>query len=217
MTTLNKKIKEKLAFDLTAIAAAKKLEALNVKLKALNEEFWIEYKTQIDSVLQINPKRYDELIQAGALRYTTRVELKKMPNAALTCSENFREMVRKLPITFIAPPESYYRRFTVVFKHNQALPAINEDLLNLAIGTDCKFAKRADELLGEYYEIIKSAIVFKADVASILLPIRTRKVLLERFPEAAKLLPAPAEKTGNLIPTQLINDVRDRLKAGIPS
>lgn len=217
MTTLNKKIKEKLAFDLTAKAAEKKLKALSVKLKALNEEFWTEYKARIDSVLQIDPKRYDELIQVGALHYTTQIELKKTPRAAVTFSEDFREMVRKLPITFIAQPGSYYRRFTVVFKHNQALPAINEDLLNLAIGTDCKFAKRADELLGEYYEIIKSAIVFKADVASILLPIRTRKVLLERFPEAAKLLPAPAEKTGNLIPTQLINDVRDRLKAGIPS
>ena len=217
MTTLNKKIKEKLAFDLTAKAAEKKLKALSVKLKVLNEEVWTEYKTRIDSVLQIDPKRYDELIQAGALRYTTRIELAKTPNATLTHSDDFREMVRKLPIAFIERPESYCYRFTVVFKHDQALPAINEDLLNLAIGTDCKFAKRADELLGEYYEIIKSAIVFKADVASILLPIRTRKVLLERFPEAAKLLPAPAENTGNLIPTQLINDVRDRLKAGIPS
>ena len=217
MTTLNKKIKEKLAFDLTAKAAEKKLKALSVKLKVLNEEFWTEYKARIDSVLQIDPKRYDELIQAGALRCTTRVKIEKTPNVELSCSENFREMVRKLPITFIAQPGNYCRGVTVVFKHNQALPAINEDLLNLAIGTDCKFAKRADKLLGEYYEIIKSAIVFKADVASILLPIRTRKVLLERFPEAAKLLPAPAEKTGNLIPTQLINDVRDRLKAGIPS
>lgn len=217
MTTLNKKIKEKLAFDLTAKAAEKKLKALSVKLKALNEEFWTEYKARIDSVLQIDPKRYDELIQAGALHYTTRIELKKTPRAALGCTEIFIEMVRKSPIAFIGCSEGYYRRFTVVFKHDQALPVINEDLLNLAIGTDCKFAKRADKLLGEYYEIIKSAIVFKADVASILLPIRTRKVLLERFPEAAKLLPAPAEKTGNLIPTQLINDVRDRLKAGIPS
>ncbi len=217
MTTLNKKIKEKLAFDLTAKAAEKKLKALSVKLKVLNEEVWTEYKTRIDSVLQIDPKRYDELIQVGALRYTTRIELKKTPRAALTCSEDFREMVRKSPIAFIGRPESYYHRFTVVFKHDQALPVINEDLLNLAIGTDCKFAKRADELLGEYYEIIKSAIVFKADVASILLPIRTRKVLLERFPEAAKLLPAPAEKSGDLVPVQLINDVRDRLKVGIPS
>ena len=213
MTTLNKKIKEKLAFDLTAKAAEKKLKALSVKLKALNEAFWTEYKTRIDSVLQIDPKRYDELIQVGALRYTSSFEIKGIANSDRRFSDEFKTISRKLLAPHIGSAARFYKRISVQFRSEQSVPMVNDDVLDI----NAKFAKRADMLLGEYIDIVIAATKFHDDVTSILHPIRTRKVLLDRFPEASKLLPAPAEKTGNLIPTQLINDVRDRLKAGIPS
>lgn len=213
MTTLNKKIKEKLAFDLTAKAAEKKLKALSVKLKALNEEFWTEYKTQIDSVLQIDPKRYDAMIQLGAMRYTSSFEIKGVTNSDRRFSDEFKTISRKLSTSHIGSASRYCNRISVQFRSDQSLPMVNDDALTI----NAKFAKRADTLLGEYIDIVIAATKFHDDVTSILHPIRTRKVLLDRFPEASKLLPAPAEKTGNLIPTQLINDVRDRLKAGIPS
>lgn len=213
MTTLNKKIKEKLAFDLTAKAAEKKLKALSVKLKALNEEFWIEYKTQIDSVLQIDPKRYDAMIQLGAMRYTSSFEIKGVTNSDRRFSDEFKTISRKLSTSHIGSASHYYNRFSVHFRSDQSLPMVNDDALTV----NAKFAKRADTLLGEYIDIVIAATKFHDDVTSILHPIRTRKVLLDRFPEASKLLPAPAEKSGDLVPVQLINDVRDRLKAGIPS
>lgn len=213
MTTLNKKIKEKLAFDLTAKAAEKKLKALSVKLKALNEEFWTEYKTQIDSVLQIDPKRYDAMIQLGAMRYTSSFEIKGVTNSDRRFSDEFKTISRKLSTSHIGSASRYYNRFSVQFRSDQSLPMVNDDALTI----NAKFAKRADTLLGEYIDIVIAATKFHDDVTSILHPIRTRKVLLDRFPEASKLLPAPAEKSGDLVPVQLINDVRDRLKAGIPS
>ena len=213
MTTLNKKIKEKLAFDLTAIAAEKKLKALNVKLNALNEEFWIEYKTQIDSVLQIDPKRYDAMIQLGAMRYTSSFEIKGIANSDRRFSDEFKTISRKLSTSHIGSASRYHNRFSVQFRSEQSVPMVNDDALTI----NAKFAKRADTLLGEYIDIVIAATKFHDDVTSILQPIRTRKVLLDRFPEASKLLPAPSEKSGDLVPVQLINDVRDRLKAGIPS
>ena len=211
MTTLNKKIKEKLAFDLTAKAAEKKLKALSVKLKALNEEFWTEYKTQIDSVLQIDPKRYDAMIQLGAMRYITSFEMRGLGNSKRGFDQFFKSIANQLPTRIVCLVS--YSRYGVHFRSDQSLPMVNDDALTI----NAKFAKRADTLLGEYIDIVIAATKFHDDVTSILQPIRTRKVLLDRFPEASKLLPAPAEKSGDLVPVQLINDVRDRLKAGIPS
>ena len=213
MTTLNKKIKEKLAFDLTAKAAEKKLKALSVKLKALNEEFWIEYKTQIDSVLQIDPKRYDAMIQLGVMRYTSSFEMRGLNNSKRAFGDEFKALVPRLAVKHVGRQSYYNGRFNVHFRSEQSLPMVNDDVLDI----NAKFAKRADALLGEYIDIVIAATKFHDDVTSILYPICTRKVLLDRFPEASKLLPAPAEKSGDLVPVQLINDVRDRLKAGIPS
>lgn len=212
MTTLNKTIKQKLAFDLTVVAVDKKLKALNSKFKKLNTEFWIEYKSQIDSILQIDPSRYDSLIQLGAMRYTSSFEIKGIANSDRRFSDEFKTISRKLLAPHIGSASRYYNRFSVQFRSEQSVPMVNDDVLDI----NAKFAKRADTLLGEYIEIVIAANKFLDDVESVLAPIRTRKVLLERFPEASKLLDPIVKPAGNIIPVELINGVRERLKSGIP-
>ena len=59
--TLNKKIKEKLAYDLTAKAVEKKVKALEKELVKLNKEFWVQHDKIVADVLQIDKARYSEL------------------------------------------------------------------------------------------------------------------------------------------------------------
>ena len=215
--TLNKKMKEKLAYDLTAKAVEKKMKALEKKLRLLNVEFWVEYQSRIDEVLQIDPNAYDRLIQVGALRYTTTVYVHDIPYNGVWVADDFREMMRSLPMSYVSRRDGHARHLTVAFRSEKALPMVNREDLGLASGVECKLAYRADQLLAEYFDIIKSAVKFHADVTQIIMPIRSYRVLLDQFPEAAKLLPAPTKPAGNMIPVELINDVRERLKAGIPA
>ena len=222
--TLNKKMKEKLAYDLTAKAVEKKMKALEKKLVQLNVEFWVQHDKTVADVLKIDKKRYNELQLAGALLCTTGVIACNLENSKSGIGETLlgisNEVNRRLQThvtKFINRNNNYYSRLKLMFVNNYSVPTINRETLNIADSRDCPFYKKADELLGEYISIIKSAHKFHADVTQIIMPIRSYRVLLDQFPEAAKLLPTPAEKSGDLVPVQLINDVRDRLKAGIPS
>lgn len=222
--TLNKKMKEKLAYDLTAKAVEKKMKALEKKLVKLNVEFWAQHDKTVADVLKIDKKRYNELQLAGALLCTTGVIACNLENSNIGIGETLLgisiEVNSRLQthITkFINRNGNYYSRLKVMFVNNYSVPTLNRETLNIADSRDCPFYKWADELLGEYISIIESAGEFHNDVTKIIMPIRSYRVLLDQFPEAAKLLPAPAKRAGNMIPVELINDVRDRLNAGIPN
>ena len=222
--TLNKKMKEKLTYDLTAKAVEKKMKALEKKLIKLNTGFWAQHDKTVADVLKIDKKRYNELQLAGALLCTTGVIACNLENSKSGIGETLlgisNEVNRRLQThvtKFINRNGNYYSHLKLMFVNNFSVPTLNRETLKIADSRDCPFYEMADELLGEYISIIKSAQMFHSDVTQIIMPIRSYRVLLERFPEAAKLLPAPSEKSGDLVPVQLINDVRDRLKAGIPS
>lgn len=221
--TLNKKMKEKLAYDLTAKAVEKKMKALEKKLVKLNTEFWVHHDKTVADVLKIDKKRYNELQLAGALLCTTGVIACNLENSKSGIGETLlgisNEVNRRLQThvtKFINRNGNYYSHLKLMFVNNYSVPTLNRETLKLADSRDCPFYKKADELLGEYISIIKSSHKFHSDVKQIIMPIRSYRVLLDRFPEAAKLLPAPAKAAGNMIPVELINDVRERLKSGIP-
>lgn len=223
--TLNKKIKAKLALDLTAKAVEKKMKALEKKLVKLNTEFWTEHNKRVAEVLQIPVKRYAELQQAGALLSATLFTAKGLENSKNGIGETLIEMSHEVNrrlqgsiSKLINRNGNYYSRLKVQFVNNFSVPTLNTDAMGGLAGSSlCSFSNKADALLGEYIDIIKHAHKFHSDVNQIIMPIRSYRVLLEQFPEAAKLLTPPAKPAGNMIPVELINDVRERLKAGIPS
>lgn len=222
--TLNKKMKEKLAYDLTAKAVEKKMKALEKKLIKLNTEFWAQHDKTVADVLKIDKKRYNELQLAGALLCTTAIVANRLENSKNGIGETLlgvsNEVNRRLQLhipKFINRNGNYYSHLKIMFVNNFSVPTLNRETLKLADSFDCPFYKKADELLGEYIRIIKSAQMFHSDVAQIIMPIRSYRVLLDQLPEAAKLLTPPAKPAGNMLPVELINDVRERLKAGIPA
>ena len=217
-------MKEKLAYDLTAKAVEKKMKALEKKVVKLNGEFWAEHNEIVADTLKIDPKRYNELIQAGALICTARIESRRsaktdtqFDSAQRSILKEINRRVHGVAITYINSSQHSWSDHVVIFKSGYTVPTINRDALKIADSWDSPHVIKSHALVAELKQIIVQAGKFHADVTQIIMPIRSYRVLLDQFPEAAKLLPAPAKAAGNMIPVELINDVRERLKAGIPA
>ena len=221
--TLTKKIKEKLAYDLTAKAVEKKMKVLEKKLIKLNQELWEDHDRIVGDILQIDKARYSELQVAGALTCTSTLPVynlesckidigKELSNIHTEIKSRLQTQVTK----FIYKRGLYSYKLSMEFSHNYSVPTVNRDTLKLADSLYCRHYRKAEEVIKEYIEILKAAAQFHVDAMTVIGPIRSYNKLIEHFPEAAKMLTVP-EKKSSLVPTQLINDVRERLKSGVPN
>lgn len=228
MTTnfrLNNKIKAKLAIDLTAKAVEKKMKALEKKLCVLNIEFWNDHDKRVAEVLKIDIKRYDELLQCRALIGTTTLPVENLSSGSTDGIFNEDERHLRTSIeyrlqlhtrTFLKRNPHHCRQIGVMFQCNHTVPTIAREFLSLADRKSCKIYAKAEKLMAEYVAIMRSGFKFHSDVTSLLYPVRSYKKLLEVFPEAAKLIAHPAKSSTEVLPKQLVDEVRERLMNGIP-
>lgn len=222
--TLTKKIKENLAYDLTAKAVEKKMKALEKKLIKLNQELWEDHDRIVGDILQIDKTRYQELQVAGALVCTSTLpayglEASKI-DIGIELSKVHIEIKARLQTQvtkFIHCRGLYSSRLSMEFSHNYSVPTVNRDVLKLADSLNCRHYRKAEEVIQEYIEILKAAAQFHSDTLTVIGPIRAYNKLIEHFPEAAKMITVPEKAKNSLVPTQLINDVRERLKSGVPN
>ena len=162
--TLNKKIKDKLAYDLTAKAVEKKMKALEKKLIKLNQELWEDHDRIVSDILQIDKSRYKELQVAGALVCTTTLPAygleaskihigKELSNIHTEIKSRLQTQVTK----FIQLKGAFSYRLSMEFAHNYSVPTVSRDVLKLADSTNCRHHRKAEEVIQEYGEILKAA------------------------------------------------------------
>ena len=222
--TLNKKMKEKLAYDLTAKAVEKKMKALEKKLIKLNQELWEDHDRIVSDILQIDKARYQELQIAGALICTSTLPAYNLESTKIEIGEELSKLHTEIKsrlqtqvTRFILKSGLYSSRLNMDFIHNYSVPTVNRDTLKLADNHNCRYFWKAEEVIEEYIKILKAAAQFHSDTLTVIGPIRSYNKLIEHFPEAAKMITVPEKAKNSLVPTQLINDVRERLKSGVPN
>jgi hypothetical protein len=74
-----------------------------------------------------------------------------------------------------------------------------------------------DALAKNWAKTISDALDYQGEVYSLLLSCRTRKQLEDVFPEAAKMLAPVPPKRSEIVPAELIANVRRRLVEGVPA
>lgn len=205
---LNKTIKEKVSVALVKKAFASKLQHLQNRTDTLSVAAWCEYEKFLADNLSIPSERYGELIALGAFKPRTILVAK----IELELGATQRSMRDLLNVKGIERKYAYYSVHRLEFKRNFPLPDVNDDAHGIGQVKTCPNSIKARAILTDYEKMLDDAIKFKRDVDSILAPIRTRKVLIGRLPEAAQYLPEPSKPSGNLVPVELIENVRKKLK-----
>lgn len=229
---ISNEMRERVVDKLTQQAVAKHGKRIGAALKKLNEQFWADHMKKVDQLLQVDPKRYPELIAAGVIAATT-TESPHVPKAGsplkFSYSNNSRypESVRAgeimklvlissefLQVAAFVKKNDYHNAYELRFSSQTgSVPRLNN--MN-ELDAESKIVKQAKKIHAELSEIFAAADDFHQKAADILASCRTSRQVEDLFPEAAKLLPQPAKKTQALAPVELVDSVRSMLSKGVP-
>lgn len=226
--TITNEMREKIADQLTAKAIEKHGKRISAKLEKLNADFWADHRAKVDGVLQIDPKRYPELIQAGCLAVTTQVEPKSDRASMIAFSFSRRtedekekaifDLVRRCAsyrgVERLIKRESYRETFSLHFVSQDGSVPILRGMEVIEPGS--KLDKAAKAIRADLGKILQAAKDFHGQTMDILVSVRSSRQLTDLFPEAAKLLPEPVKKTTEVAPIELVNSVRSMLNKGVP-
>lgn len=218
--TLTKTMRAELAYDLTAKAVKKGMKQLEGKLIKLNNDFWAEHNRIVQETLQIDPARYDELLQKGLLVGTVSISgtMETKDYAPLDGSYgNLRtEVESRLGLATKALTYHSYRYILMDFHSPKTVPTMKHGARGVFQSPKCQFYQRSIPLMKKYVEIIEAAEAFHTQITAVLAPIKNYKTLIETLPEAAAFLKPKEKPKNNLVPTQLIESVRAQMMKGIP-
>lgn len=218
--TLTKTMRAELAYDLTAKAVKKGMKQLEGKLIKLNNDFWAEHNRIVQETLQIDPARYDELLQKGMLVGTTNI-LGSFPGEEKTeLLRRYLELRTALEARMNLNTKTLtYHNYQYIlpdFRSPKTVPTTKHGVHGVFSSIDCPFYQRSIPLMKKYVEIIEAAEAFHTQITAVLAPIKNYKTLIETLPEAAAFLKPKEKPKNNLVPTQLIESVRAQMMKGIP-
>lgn len=218
--TLTKTMRAELAYDLTAKAVKKGMKQLEGKLIKLNNDFWAEHNRIVQETLQIDPARYDELLQKGMLvgtvSHSGTPETKDQTPLADTYSELRTAIEARMNLATQSLVCRSYGYVQVGFRSPKTVPTMKFRDHGLFRRPTCPFYQRGIPLMKKYVEIIEAAEAFHTQITAVLAPIKNYKTLIETLPEAAAFLKPKEKPKNNLVPTQLIESVRAQMMKGIP-
>ncbi len=221
---LNKSMREDVAKQLTTQAVKVQLIKIVAELEEINREFW---QRHCDKVIAIGlPKsKWDPLIQQGMINSTSMViPLIHNKNGQTYCptmlsrtdSEYFNNRISAKQITgldnFLSG--THYVGRHLKLKAPKAYPNF-EDSSVIPMVSDLH--DRIVNTVKNFHEAVEAANSFYAKTIRVLLSCRTSRQLENIFPEAAKLLPKPAETIKNEVaPVELITNLQQMISNGIP-
>ncbi|MBB3017694.1 hypothetical protein FHR70_000734 [Microvirga lupini] len=227
---LSKEMRERVVDQLTQQAVAKHGKRIGATLTKLNEQFWADHAAAVGKVLQIDPKRYPELIAAGVVAATTRESLsvpgqgnplriafsrhRSDESARLDIFKTILKTPEYAQVASFVRKEGYYDNYELQFTStNGSVPRLN-GMGEVEAGS--KIAKQASAVKEQLLDILRAAVEFHAKATNVISSCRTSRQLIDIFPEAGKLLPQPAKKTQALAPVELVESVRSMLNKGVP-
>ena len=225
---LTQKHKEEIAIGLTLSAVAKHGERMSGKFTDINHRFWTEHKKKVNDLLGIPEAKIQEIMIAGCFSssMTIHPKLDTSEKGSLTfspphdCMDEFTRMRDRIlnTVEFYAVNKFYhsnnsrYYEKTVRFFNDNPVVNIN--------GMGYLSPEMSDEIIAAHKEfrgIIKEAEQFYGQISALISSVRTAEKLLEILPEAKPYLPPiPPKNNKAIIPIEAIQDVRDKLKAGVP-
>lgn len=228
--TLTKEMREKVVDQLTVKAVEKHAKKLAAALTKINEKFWSEHCEAVDAVLQIDRKRWPELIQAGVVAATSTVQPKvrnegcpirfgrasSTDRAAAALEKTRRTVILSKTFQPVMAHLNFdnYGSLELRFKSQSgSVPRLN-DMEYLP--ADSSIVTKAKKLQKDLAAVFEAAHEFHQQATDILNSCRTSRQLIELFPEAAELLPEPVKRNTELAPTELVESVRGMLKTGVP-
>lgn len=227
---LSNELRERVVDQLTQQAVAKHGKRIGAALKKMNEQFWKDHAASLDRVLQIDTKRYPELIAAGVFAATTTVtptvsgkgEIIRISYSSHNKADQRKAEIAKLvlrssefgSVADFIKRQSHYNVFELRFTSSASVPRLNDMHV---IESSCKMATQAAALQEDLKKIFEAADDFREKAIDILRSCRTSRQLTDIFPEAAKLLPQPEKKSHALAPIELVDNVRQMLTNGIPT
>jgi hypothetical protein len=226
---LSKEMRVEVARQLTTAAIQKTAASLHSHLVTLNDAFWAQHRANVEQVSGVPQARWAGLIQAGVMTSTVVAEISfedakgrsvscEMISLNSTQADRLGTLIntQKLPpITgFIQASRYSYHRHALILKTENSVPRLN-GFTNIKLDGD--FAIQIKQVREQYKNMIEAAFTFNDNVMDVLNSCRTSRQLENLFPEAAKLLPQPVQKTSELAPVELVADVQKMLKTGIPN
>lgn len=227
---LSNELRERVVDQLTQQAVAKHGKRIGAALKKMNEQFWKAHAASLESVLQIDTKRYPELIAAGVFAATTtvtptvggkgdiiRISYSSYDKADQRKCDVAKMVLRSPDFSTVADfikRQTHYNVFELRFTSPASVPRLNDMHL---IESSSKISTQAAALQEDLKNIFDAADGFREKAIDILRSCRTSRQLTDIFPEAAKLLPQPEKKSHALAPVELVDNVRQMLTNGIPA
>lgn len=221
---ITKAMREDVATKLTANATKAKVKELESKLTCLAEDFWKEYQAQVDQLVKLPKKDWDALIQAGVVNATNYRGVYKPGDTGsqrsirLPFNRSYSRKVESDPRydlsrsdVFPGINKFYDTYLQLSFQCDSSKPNIGSEFT-------CpeEISLRGAALSKEVEDLVTEAYAFKEEVMDILNSCTTKKQLENTLPEAAELLPQPEVKTNYLVPTQVVESVKSKLKNGVP-
>lgn len=229
---LTKDLRAELALKLTGMAIEKHGKTIGAAMKKLNDQFWADHCQAVDGILNIDRARWPELIQAGVITATTTSVLIKADQqgekfcrtsiwsrdkdkGAVIVTKLLRAPAYHGVETFLKR-DGYCDNLVLTMKSPTGSVPLLYNMAETKNNTDA--FKAAIKIERDLEKVFAAAVDFHKKAVDVLNGCKTSKQLLEIFPEAAKLLPQPAaKKTNQLVPQEMVNNVRNMLAAGVPS
>lgn len=220
--TVTKEMRNNIAQRLTAKAVAAEMKAINTEAEAINKAFWKGYKKRLRAVSGIPSTQWDNLIKLGLLVHTYTLSPEDKDGEAIATVERTRHASDDLQQALSASDRAeLWRNFTrrgfsreweLTFKAGHSLPRHN----HATLVEDRELITRIKAVCLRQQALITTILNFHRKTMMVLNACRTAKQMRELFPEGAKLLPKPIERTTDLAPKELAESVTKMIQQGVP-
>lgn len=220
--TVTKEMRKDIAQKLTARAISSEVKAINDEAAKLNSEFWKDYKKRLRAVSGIPSTQWDHLIEIGMAVHTYTLSPEDANGAAIAVVERPRHTSECLEQALSRDIRNdLWRHFSrrnfssdweLTFKAGHSLPRHN----NASLVENEDMISRIKALCERQQSLVGTVLDFHRQTMMVLNSCRTAKQMRELFPEGAKLLPNPVERSTALAPKELAESVTKMIEQGVP-
>jgi hypothetical protein len=234
---LNKKLRTDIADQLMIKAVAHNAETLVKRMEAINKEFWAAHIENVKKVFPVPQKQWAELIQLGLVNgvYTVTprkaqeedslypVEITGISRKGynVTLSEGRTEFEHTLGKVLFSEPFSEFKTHVQnnfdTYRLRLTAPSTLPALEGVEKLPHCHpLVAELKSVEDDFLNVVKEAMAFRAELASLLEACKTKKQLQELVPEAAALIPEPEKPKRQVVPVEQAEKVRKMLEKGVP-
>lgn len=220
--TVTKDMRTNIGQKLTAKAIEAEMKAINSEAESINKAFWKSYKKRLRAVSGIPSTQWDKLIEIGMAIHTYALSPEDEDGEAIAVVQRSRQTNEDLEQALSREirnelwrhfsRRNFSRDWELTFKAGHSLPRHNKATLV----EDEDLISRIKAICERQQALTKTILEFHRKTMMVLSSCRTAKQMRDLFPEGAKLLPKPVERTTDLAPKELAESVTKMIQQGVP-